>query len=212
MRCPKCGAENPDNAEFCATCNTGLAPGEFEGDTYQAPGEVGAGMGYRAPGEWRGGDKTIIPVHKVAERKFSKLYVKIAVYGVVFAALAAWLALSFTVWGNPDPEERSHQLLEAVNERDVDDFCRNVLPSRQDEGKSLYQEVALYLGEGGKFKGVDFEVEQSDTYTARTRAKRGLVEGAFGERTIDDSSGIVIMLENQKGVWYVNPLGTDLLP
>ncbi len=37
MKCPKCGAENPDNTNFCANCGNNLSVVEAKKETKKLP-------------------------------------------------------------------------------------------------------------------------------------------------------------------------------
>ncbi len=83
IRCPRCGAENPNNAKYCSLCRSPLISAE-QGVQHQAPGEIGAGdrdtgvsetikragsgspaEEYQAPGDWTALGETAIAKREV---------------------------------------------------------------------------------------------------------------------------------------------------
>ena len=215
MKCPKCGADNPEGAEYCSLCleklqgpATGAYP-SYQPDRAPVPGT------YVAPGEWRGDAEALRPtVSKVVEEKVKKFRGKLIIYGFILAVVVAWLVVSFTVFGNPSPGETSMQMIEAINARDLERFSELILPGNRGEGERLYKETVYYLGENGRYANLRLDVAQDDNYDARSYVEGGSIElgGSTPAMTLRRSDNLVIILENHKGKWYVNPRATDLIP
>jgi len=215
MKCSKCGADNPESAEYCSLCLERLqAPGAGAYPPYQ-PGRAPVPGTYVAPGEWRGDAEALSPtVSKVMDKKLKRFRLKLVVYGLFLAMVAAWLVVSFTVWGNPSPGKRSMQLIEALNNRDLESFEALILPEARAEGEKLYQDTAYFLGEKGKYVNLKLDVSQANDYDARSFPESGSIEfsGTRPSISISGSDKLVIVLESHKGKWYVNPRGTVLTP
>ncbi|MDI6872978.1 zinc ribbon domain-containing protein [Candidatus Solincola sp.] len=212
MICPHCGAENADNAEFCTLCLKRLEPvaGAVEGG-----GETSRpGGGYAAPGEWRPDVvSTAGRLRPAAKERIRHFRLRVIAYIAFAAALAAWLVLSLTVWGNPQPGHRAAQIMEALNAGEEERFVSLFLSSDAAGAERLFGEVSDYLGGGGSFRDLRFRVDQEDPYTARVFLEGGTIRFAGGEaRAIDPSDGLVIRLENRGGKWLAAVGGTNLIP
>ncbi len=212
MKCPKCGADNPEHAEFCSLCMEGMA--EAAGPSRSrmpagAPGDV-----YTAPGEWRGDAEVLRPeVSRVVVQKLHKYRIKLGVYGVIILIIMVWLVLSFTVWGNPDPGERTMQLIDAVNSRDEEAFLDLFREQDREAALGVYTRTVSYLGDSGSYSNIKLDVDQENNYSAVSFVESGTVQAGGGyERNLSRSDGLLVVMENHKGVWYVTPTGTDLIP
>ncbi len=212
MKCPKCGADNPDSAEYCSLCAEELTARSSPGPGRTA--RAAPGEGYRAPSEWRGDAEVLRPeVSKVVVKKMQRFRIRMAVYGVIIAAIITWLALSFTVWGNPSPGKISMQLIDAANARDEEAFTGCFHENDLASAASLYDSVVLYLGALGRYEQVKLDVEESSAYEAYAYIENGVITSAGGSSlSVDVSEGLKIALENHGGRWYVVPRGTDIIP
>jgi uncharacterized membrane protein YvbJ len=212
MKCPKCGADNPESAEFCSLCMENLrqqVTGTKQRRTSAAPGDL-----YVAPGEWRGDAETLRPkVSKVVEAKVKKFRVKLMIYGALIAIIIIWLVLSFTVWGNPSPAKRSMQLFDAVNSRNEEAFVGLFEEKNADTAKRLYADIVSYLGESGRYENIKLEVEVANVYEAASFVESGnIVTGGGSTRSISSADNLMINLENHSGRWYIVPIGTSVIP
>jgi hypothetical protein len=212
MKCPSCGAENPEGAEYCSLCMQSIQ-GPEAGVTSPQSGEVTAQTTYSAPSEWRGEEKVLRPVaSKSVESRIRSYYWKLVIYGAIILAVIAWLVLSLTVWGTVSPEKRSTRLMEAINARDLGGFLDNFMQQDRSAAEDLYDEVVAYLGSSGSYEDISLDVDEGDVYTARAYATGGVIHSASGSENLDSSSRLCIMLENHNGVWYVDASDTILLP
>lgn len=210
MICPKCGAENADNAEFCTLCLQRLRPatGATGLDVRPADG------GYAAPGEWRPDVvSTGERMRPAARERIRHFRIRMAIYIAFAAVLVAWFVLSLTVWGNPQPGKRAFQIIEAINAQDEGRFVSLFHPTSASGAERIFDEVSDYLGGGGSFLDLELRVEQEDPYTARVFLEKGNIRFANGEvMTIEPSDGLVIRMENRGGKWLAAAAGTDLIP
>ncbi|MEW6554999.1 MAG: zinc ribbon domain-containing protein [Actinomycetota bacterium] len=212
MKCPKCGADNPESAEFCSLCMERISqPGGAERSRISVSSPGGT---YTAPGEWRGDAEVLRPeVSRVVVEKVHRYRIKLAVYGVVIALIVTWLVLSFTVWGNPDPGQRTMKLFGAVNARDEGAFVGQFQEQDSEAARTMYSRVVSYLGDSGSYSGLELDVVRDNDYDAVSYIEGGTVQAGGGyERALERSDGLMVVMENHKGVWYVIPTGTDLIP
>jgi hypothetical protein len=174
-----------------------------------APGDV-----YLAPGEWRGDAELLRPeVSKVVVAKVRRFRVKMVIYGGVIAIIMAWLVLSFTVWGNPSPGERSMQLIDAVNARDEEAFLNLFQEQSRPAAKDIYDRAVSYLGSTGSYDDVKLDVEKNENYDAISYIDSSIIQtGGGSSRNVSRSDNLLIVMENHKGRWYVVPKGTDIVP
>lgn len=216
MECPKCGADNPEGAEYCSLCLDKLP---VRRPSHDQTGTPAAGTpvrtdSYVAPGEWRGDAELLRPAaSKVVESKMRRLYIRLGIYGFMALGAIVWLVLSLTVWGNPSPEKQAARLLEAVNARNKAAFDELILPENQPAGEVLYKEVILVLGNDGRFEDVTFDVVQDDNYTARASIIGGVITSSiYGRIDLGETKKLVLVMENHKGKWYFNPRDSILSP
>ncbi|MBN2026225.1 MAG: zinc ribbon domain-containing protein [Actinobacteria bacterium] len=212
MKCPKCGAENPDSAEYCSLCMEKLLKldsGIQQSGKSGAPGDL-----YIAPGEWRGdADVLRTSVSKVVETKVKKWRVRLAIYGVIILLVVIWLVLSFTMWGNPSPGKASTQLLDTINARNQEGFVALFEDKYKDTATNLYEQIVTYLGTGGRYENIDMDVVEASVYDAASYIESGnIVIGGGSSVSISSLDNLVITLENHYGKWYVVPKGTNLIP
>jgi uncharacterized membrane protein YvbJ len=214
MKCPKCGAENVDSAEFCSLCAEKLLPSQpgtapATQRARRVPSET-----YIAPGEWRGDAETLRPtVSKVVESKVRRFRWRLIIYSTVIAIIVIWLVLSFTLWGNPSAGEVSRRLIDAANKRDPAAFVSLFQEQNEALAQDMYSRITTYLGSSGEYQDIDLNVEQPNNYSAYTYLVGGTITTAGGATvTVDRSQNMIISLENRGGVWYVMPFGTDLIP
>jgi hypothetical protein len=211
LKCKKCGADNPDSAEFCSLCMERIRePGEAGFPArHAAPDES-----YVAPGEWRGDAEILRPtMSKVVQDKVRKFRSKMVVYGIIIVLIIAWLVLSFTVWGNPSPGARSNQLIDAINNRNPDAYLSLFQEKDIASAKVMYSELEAYLGGAGSYTGVKLKVDQPDVYDARSYLEGGTIELMSGRSiSITRADNLMIVLENHGGKWFVVPEGTNLVP
>jgi len=212
MICPSCGAENADQAEFCTLC---LKPLEPVARAPEARGEPSRRSGvYTAPGEWKA--DVVSPGERLrpaARERIRHFRVRLAVYILLAAAVVVWLALSLTVWGNPQPGRRASQIVEALNAGEEERFVSFFKPSDAWGAREMFEELRDYLGGGGSFQDLKFRLDQEDPYTARVYIEGGTIHFADGDvRAIEPSDGLVIRLENRGGKWLGAVGGTDLAP
>jgi hypothetical protein len=211
MKCPKCGAENPESAEYCSLCmekllSDGATAPRRKAST--APGDT-----YHAPGEWRGDAETLRPeVSRIVVEKVRRYRVRLAIYGVIIAMIIIWLVLSFTVWGNPSPGDRSMQLIDAVNARNEEAFLDLFQEQNRAAAGELYDRVTSFLGSTGSYD-VKLDVDKQNNYEAVSYLASGtIVIGGGSTRDVSRSDNLRIVMENRKGRWYIVPLGTDIIP
>lgn len=212
MKCPKCGADNPESAEYCSLCMEQLrTPGP---EVQQGVGRAAPGDLYIAPGEWRGDAETLRPaVSKVVESKMRQWRTKLVIYGLIAVAIIVWLVLSFTLWGNPSPAKRSQQLFDTVNARNEESFTDLFQPKEKDAAARLYDDIVFYLGEGGRYENVKLDVEVANAYDAASFVISGDIVTAGGSsRAIGSEDNLMITLENHGGRWYIVSNGTILIP
>lgn len=211
MICPACGAENADHAEFCTLC---LKPLEPVARIPEAGGETSRRSGiYTAPGEWKADVVSAGERFRPAAReRIRRFRVRQSVYVFLAAAVVAWLALSLTVWGNPQPGKRASQIMEALNAGDEERFVSLFQTSDAWGAREMFEEIRGYLA-GGSFRDLKFRLEQEDPYAARVYIEGGAVHFADGDvRAIEPSDGLVILLENRGGKWLAAVGGTELIP
>ncbi len=211
MRCPKCGADNPDGAEFCSLCAERLREGTA---TSVSSPSRGGGDRYVAPGEWRGDAEVLRPTLSAAvEKKVRRFRWKMLIYGVAMAAAVAWLALSLTVWANPSPGEVCERLLQAANDRDAEAFTALFSPQDREAAAEMYSNVSLYMGAAGRYKGVSVRSDKLDVYNARCYLEGGIIESGTGSSVeVSPGDNLTVSLENRGGRWYVTARGTDIIP
>ncbi len=212
MKCPKCGADNPDGAEFCNLCMERLIPTGAPAtrhDRLGAPGDV-----YTAPGEWRGDAEALRPeVSKVVVSKVRRFRLKLAVYGTIVALIIIWLVLSLTLWGNPSPGKRASQFIDAVNDREEEVFTGLFQEKDRTAAESLYDRIMAYLASRGTYEGLELKLFQQSEYDAVSYIDAGTIQNGGGSpREITSSDNLMIVMENHKGAWYVVPEGTKLVP
>jgi len=205
MICPQCGAENPDNAQFCTLCAAKLEPLLPE----SAPGE----RRRVSAGEWRGEDLLVTRPSKAVQKKMVAFRVKLTVASILVAAVVAWLVLSLTVWANPSPSKVSSKLIEALNDRSRADFASLFREEERASAESMYEGLIRELGAAGAYRDVKFRVVKPDNYTAYAHLESGSV--TLGDGTvvnIQSSDNLVVYLESHGGKWYARTLQTRLLP
>lgn len=211
MKCPKCGADNPEQAQFCTLCMEKIDQPVVYG-TDRMPQEV-SGDKYLAPGEWRGDRDSLHPA--VSEKVVSKLRrfrLRMAFYAVIVAAIVTWLVLSFTVWGNPSAGERSMQFIGALNDRNPDVFITLFEERNRAAAEDIYARTVSYLGGGGRYEKVKLDVEKQSEYNAVSFIASATLTSDGSSREVSRSDNLMIVLENHEGRWYVVPGGTDVIP
>jgi hypothetical protein len=211
MECPKCGAENPEGAEYCSLCLEKLP---IIQPLYEGTGAPSRPSSYVAPSEWRGDDDLLgTGVSSVVASKMRRLYLRLAIYGVLVIGVIAWLALSLTIWGNPSPSKQSSKLIQALNERNTAAFSALVLPEEKTQAQRLYDNIVVALGDDGQFENVTFSVTQPDNYTAQASIIGGTITPSiYGPIDLAQQSTLVLVFENHRGKWYFEPEGSSLIP
>ena len=214
MKCSKCGADNPDSAEFCSLCAERIQPAQGGAKPALGRMERPPGSEYMAPGEWRGDAETLRPtVSKVVEKKVRRFRWKMIAYTVLLVAIITWLVLSFTLWGNPSPSQVSMRLIKAANERDPDAFTELFQEQNRVSAQDMYTRVITYLGSSGRFNDIRLEVDQASSYEAYSYIESGNITTAGGSSvSVSRSDNLIITLESRGGAWYVSPTGTDIIP
>jgi hypothetical protein len=214
MDCPRCGAENPDNAEFCSLCMQRLVYPQGGGIATGAGEGLSGARGRPSPAEWRPDVVGPRPRESgIVTEKIKKYRVSMAIYGMLLLALILWLALSFTVWGNPSPGKRASQIVSAVNSRDGEAFASLFAAQERSSAESLYARITDYIGTTGEFRDVRFRVEEKDPYTAHAYVKSGTVVLSGGaSREITSEDGLVVSFEKRDGKWVAKVGGTKLIP
>lgn len=211
MKCPKCGADNPEQAQFCTLCMEKIDQPVMH-DTDRIPHEV-SGNRYLAPGEWRGAEDSLQPaVSEMVVSKLRRFRIKMAVYTVIIGAIVAWLILSFTVWGNPSAGERSMQFIGALNDRNPDAFVALFEERNRAAAEEIYARTVSYLGSGGRYEKVELDVEKQSDYDAVSFIASATLRADGSSREISRSDDLMIVMENHEGRWYVVPGGTDVIP
>ena len=210
MKCPKCGADNPDGAEFCTLCMEKLA--SLYGDAAGHIPDGATGDIYMAPGEWKGSSEALRPqTSQVVMKKVRRFQARIAIYAVIVGLIAIWLILSFTVWGNPSPSQRAAQLVDAVNAGDEQAFLDLFREEDRPAAEDIYSRTAAFLGGSGSYD-VEMEVDIQDNYSAVSYVENGTIQAAGGTIEVARSDNLMIFMENHKGRWYIIPRGTDIIP
>ncbi len=211
MQCPKCGADNPEGAEYCSLCLDKLPVTQAAHVATGAPARDGD---YIAPGEWRGDQELMSSrASRIVERKMRRLYIRLGIYGLLTLGFIAWLIMSLTVWGNPSPVKQSSKLIQSLNARNASDFEQLVLSDAQSQGQLFFNDILVALGNDGKFENVTFNVSQSDNYTARASITGGnITSGIYGPIDLGQHQNLVLVFENHKGKWYLNPRDSVLVP
>lgn len=216
MKCPKCGADNPEGASYCSLCLQQLStPAASPAASTQPAQQAPSRDSYVAPGEWKGDAGLAKPYTSAAiESRTQRFRWKTAFIAGLVAMVVAWIVLSFTVWGNPTPGDRSMQLIQALNNRDFESFNEVIIPDRRPDSEKLYDDYIYFLGTDGSFSDIKFDVVQDDAYDAKSHIVGGKVvmRGSSEPVDIDEADSLVIILENHKGTWYVEPRGTILFP
>jgi len=184
----------------------GIATGAGEG--------LSGARGRPSPAEWRPDVVGPRPRESgIVTEKIKKYRVSMAIYGMLLLALILWLALSFTVWGNPSPGKRASQIVSAVNSRDGEAFASLFAAQERSSAESLYARITDYIGTTGEFRDVRFRVEEKDPYTAHAYVKSGTVVLSGGaSREITSEDGLVVSFEKRDGKWVAKVGGTKLIP
>jgi hypothetical protein len=215
MKCPKCGADNPEGAPYCSLCLQQLAPSSPGPGGPTQPAQPAQREPYVAPGEWRGEAGLAKPhTSEVIESRARRFRWKTALIAGLLVIVVVWIVLSFTVLGNPTPGDRSMQLIEALNNRDFESFNEIIIPDRRADSEKLYDDFIYFLGTDGTFTDIKLDVVQDNQYDARSHVVGGkvLMRGSSEPVDITEADNLIIILENHKGTWYVIPRGTILIP
>lgn len=216
MKCPKCGADNPEGALYCSLCLQMLSDApQRPAATVRQEHPSTNGESYVAPGEWKGDARIAIPyTSTVIASKKRKLQLKTVLLTGLAAMVLLWIVLSFTVWGNPTPGDRTMQFIETINQRDMESFSEVITPESRSRAEDLYYDIVYYLGNGGALSHIKLEVVQDNNYDARSYIVEGSVslEDSSEPISITRDDNLVVILKNHKGTWYVDPQGTDLTP
>ena len=216
MKCPKCGADNPEGASYCSLCLQQLAPTSPGPAAPTRPVQPAPSRdSYVAPGEWKGDAGLAKPYTSEAiETRAKRFRWKTVLIAGLLALVVIWIVLSFTVWGNPTAGDRSMQLIQALNNRDFESFEEVIIPDRRPESEELYNDLIYFLGTDGSFSDIKLDVVQDDAYDARSHIVGGKVvmRGSSEPVDITEADNLIIILENHKGTWYVQPRGTVLFP
>lgn len=215
MKCPKCGADNPEGAPYCSLCLQPIATSSPSPAAPTQQAQPAPRESYVAPGEWKGDAGLATPhTSETIETRARKFRWKTALIAGLVAIVVAWIVLSFTMWGNPTPADRSMQLIQALNDRDFESFNEVILPEKRADSEELYDDFVYFLGTGGTFTDIELDVVQDDAYDARSHVVGGkvLLRGSAEPVDITEADNLIIILENHKGTWYVKPQGTILIP
>lgn len=218
MKCPVCGAENPDDSKYCSKCLTNLTgeQGEYSqaGSVYgEAAG--GARGGYGSPSEWRGtSSASRSDITRKYEEKTRRAKVDLIIYGVVTLVFLLAIILSLTIWGNKTPTEVATGFMTALNERDIDAMSEYVMGSENEANIQKMQKMIERVGEDGSFEDLQYSSEEIDYYSAVVELTGGTYNpaGTALIRRIDESSRLYIALKSQKGHWYVDLDKTFVFP
>jgi hypothetical protein len=215
MKCSKCGADNPEGAPYCSLCLQQLAPSSSGPGSPTQRAQPAQRESYVAPGEWRGEAGLAKPhTSEAIETRARRFRWKTALIAGLVAIVVAWIVLSFTVWSNPTPGDRSMQLIQALNDRDFESFDEVIIPAQRAGSEKLYDDFVYFLGTDGTFTDIKLDVVQDDAYDARSHIVGGkvLLRGSSEPVDITEADNLIIILENNKGTWYVVPRGTILIP
>jgi hypothetical protein len=106
------------------------------------------------------------------------------------------------------------QLIQALNDRDFESFDEVIIPAQRAGSEKLYDDFVYFLGTDGTFTDIKLDVVQDDAYDARSHIVGGkvLLRGSSEPVDITEADNLIIILENNKGTWYVVPRGTILIP
>ncbi len=218
MRCPVCGAENPDDSKYCSKCLTNLTgeSGEYSqaGSVY---GESAGGTqgGYGSLSEWRGISSAQRPdITRKNEEIARKAKVDLAIYGIVMLVLAIAIVLSLTIWENKSPTQVAEGFMSALNNKDIDAMSEYVWGSDNTATQQKMQKMIDRIGTDGSFQGMVYSSEEFDYYTAVVHLQGGTYtpSGTSLDKQISESSKLYISLESQNGHWYVDIDNTFVFP
>ena len=217
MNCPNCGADNPEGASYCSLCLQPIAssPPQRPAAPTQPAQPAPPQDSYVAPGEWKGDAGLATPhTSEIIDERKRKFRWKTALFAGLAVLVLLWIVLSFTLWGNPTPKDRSMQLIQALNDRDFESFNEVISPDERAESESLYNDYIFYLGSNGNFSDIKFDVDQENNYDAQSHIVGGTVilRGSSEPMGITEADNLIIILENHNGTWYVEPQGTIIIP
>lgn len=207
MRCPWCGELVPDDALICHRCGNKL--GEEGVGEDMAPPTTGT-----AVGEWRAVARSRamaeLPSRK---RRVWRYGLTPLIYGLLVLAIASWIGLSLTVWGNPSPLDRSATLFKALARGDEEAFLACFREDQRERGREIFKEALVEYGAGTSFRELEFNVESDDGYEALVRLERATVEGGrFAGKELGRQDGIILLWENHRGSWYLDPARSRITP
>ncbi len=225
MNCPECGAENSDDALYCSLClrelkvvkGAGVPPG-----AHSTSVEPEAGFAtwvpptgkYTPPSEWRGDAVTVrVEPYQQVERRVRRLEVAWFIYGALIAAIAIFIILCLTVWGNPSPAEVAGKFVQALNQRDRVEMKKYISPGQASTADHKLEELLGQLGEG-TFQRLSYEVRKESPYNVQVRIKGGVFSpgGARMDVTIDYDDNLYIGMNSLKGKWYIDVNEIHIVP
>jgi hypothetical protein len=208
LRCPWCGELVPDEAPVCHRCGNKLKEVEEE------EGFPATSPGIAAHGDWRAVARARAVLATPTRRRRTWRYgIAPVFYGALVAAIALWIGLSLTIWGNPSPVDRAKLLLQALERGDEEAFLTCFQEEDLERGRELWEKARLEYGPGAAFRESEFRVESDDGYEAVLLLEKAMVEGGkLSGRELSRQDNIVLFWENHGGSWYLDPNRSRITP
>ncbi len=211
MECPECGAENPDDTDFCSLCNAKLKASTAPyPHALRTPGSGEAGPasgGYKSPAEWHGElARTDIPGEREVERRARRFKARNISFAALVLAVIVGVVVVLTVWGNPSPSQVLNRYLTAVTGGDVEQALTLMLPG--DTALNVASvKVAVAKAKGIKLEGLKVKVLRTDEDAVKATLVGGWLTPADGHtrEEIKESDNFAFYLLMQKGRWYMDP-------
>ncbi len=96
-------------------------------------------------------------------------------------------------------------MIDAVNSRDEGAFLDLFQEQDREAAQGIYTRTVSYLGDSGSYSDIKLDVDQENNYDAVSYVESGTVQAGGGyERSLSRSDGLMVVMENHKGVWYVD--------
>ncbi len=210
MRCPECGNENTEDAEFCSLCYAGLKgrKGPATTSVRRAPGEAtGKEGGYQSPSEWRGElvKAEISPEDEVG-RRIRNFKIRNLIFAFFVVAIIVAVVLMLTVWGNPSPQKVLKSYLTAITAGNEAQALEWMLPG--DAALNTQSvDAAIAEAQGVKVEDLKIKVTRTDQDTTKAILTGGWITPANGgeRHQITEGDNLSFTLHMSKGRWYMDP-------
>lgn len=210
MRCPECGNENPEDAEFCSLCYSGLKGpgGPAPSSVKPAPRqETRSEGGYQSPSEWRGElVKTEIPPEGEVGRRIRNFKIRNIVFAFFILAIIVAIVLMLTVWGNPSPQQVLKNYLNAITTGNEEQALQWMLPG-DTAVNTQSVDAAIADAEGVMLEDLKIKVNRTDQDVVKATLTGGWITPANGgeRRQITEGDNLTFRLLMSKGRWYMDP-------